>query len=509
MKTTWRLASVLCLLLAGACGGGDAAAVRDGLLDTAMPDLSGMEQFGQAQLRTRQGALTRALDAPGTSAIELGQAFGEVGQILLAAEYLDAAEPYLRNAMTLAPAQMRWPYYLGHVHRQNGDLATAVAFFETARDLGNDPATRLWLGDLYRDLDRPADAVDAYTEALAADPVATAAHEGLGLAYRQLGDEAQADAHLEQLGTQAVRRPDPLLDELPGLLQTAQALENRAFLAANDGNWGEAVAQFRQAAALQPGDASTQMNLGTALVNIGDAAGARQAFLAAERADPQNPGPQYALGTVYQMAGRYRDAIERFELAAAFDPTMAAARLSLADTLRQSGRPAAALPVYAELLVADENFAAAQFGLAVALVQLERWAEALETLLDGIERHPDDLRFAHAAARLLVTVPDGALRDGLLALEIMSMLVDAQPTNLEIGETMAMTMAENEIWIDALNWQRGTIEGAQETGADAAMLEWLIGNLARYERNEPARIPWRPDHAIFEPAGPPQPDLLP
>ena len=71
---------------------------------------------------------------------------------------------------------------------------------------------------------------------------------------------------------------------------------------------------------------------------------------------------------------------------------------------------------------------------------------------------------------------------------------------------MAMTMAENEIWVDAINWQRGTIEGARELGVDPAMLEWLNSNLARYEQNEPARMPWSPYHTLFQPGGPPQPE---
>jgi len=296
---------------------------------------------------------------------------------------------------------------------------------------------------------------------------------------------------------------------LDGLLQTAQAFENDGFLAANAGDWENAATQFQRAAALAPDDASVQLNLGRALLNIADGVGARRAFLAAERADPQNPEPQYSLGALYVIAGQYRNAIERFELAAALDPAMIDARLSLADTLRQSGRPAAALPIYGELLAENDEFPAAQLGVAVALVQLERWSDAIQTLLDGMNRYPDDPRFAHAAARLFSAAPDATVRDGLFALDIMTVLVDTQPNNLEVGETMAMTMAENEIWVDALNWQRGTIEGARELGIGDAMLDWLTNNLARYERNEPVRTPWPLGHAIFEPNGPPDPNLLP
>jgi tetratricopeptide (TPR) repeat protein len=438
---------------------------------------------------------------------------------------------------------MRWPYYLGHALRQSGDSTAAVAAFETVQALSpTDVASRVWLGDLYASLDRPNEAIEAYTEAvtlepdsapariglgkaeltlgnaetaiehleaaLASEPAATAAHAPLGQAYRQLGNDVQASAHLPHETIEMGRLTDPLIDELPALLQTAQAFENRAFLAANEGNWEEAAAQFRQAAALAPGDMSTHMNLGRVLVTMGDGNAARQAFLAAERVAPQNPDPQFSLARLYVMAGRYRDAIERFERAAAYDPTMTIAVLSVADTLRQSDRPAAALPIYAELLVADEDFAAARFGAAIAMVQLNRWDDALQALFEGMNRHPDDAGFAHATARLLAAAPDDTVRNGLFALEIMSVLIDTQPNNIEIGETMAMTMAENEIWVDAINWQRGTIEGARELGVDPAMLEWLNSNLARYEQNEPARMPWSPYHTLFQPGGPPQPDLL-
>jgi tetratricopeptide (TPR) repeat protein len=544
MEIIKRPAAVLFLLLAGGCGGGDAVAVHEGLIETALPDLSRLQPFGQAQVSTRVNALNLALESPGTAATALGQAFGAVGQILLAADELDTAAAYLQNAITLAPTEPRWPYYLGHLHRLIGDLDAAASSFEIARNLDADnAATRMWLGVMYAALDRPTDAIASYTDALtlepnatptliglgelelaqgeselaighletalATDPGATMAHAVLARAYAQLGNDIVAATHAAQQGASTGRLNDPLMTELPALLETAQTFENRAFLAANDGNWEEAVAQFRQAAALQPGDRSIQMNLGTALVNTGDGTGARLAFLAAERAEPENPDAKIALGTLYVIAGRYREAIERFELAAALEPSLVQARLSLADTLRQTDRPAAAVAVYAALLTEDESLAAAQFGLAISLVQLERWGEAVEMLLDGVDRYPEDPRFGHAAARLLSTSPDDAARDGLLALQIMSVLIDVQPTNPEVGETMAMTMAENGIWVDALNWQRGTIDGAREGGAETSRIEWLAGNLARYERNEPARVPWPPDHAIFQPGGPPQPYLLP
>jgi tetratricopeptide (TPR) repeat protein len=295
----------------------------------------------------------------------------------------------------------------------------------------------------------------------------------------------------------------------PAPLDTAETLVNRAVGAMEAGDWTRAAEEFSGAISLAPDDLELRLGLGTALINGGDGVSARRAFLEAERLSPQSPEPQYALGTLYAMAGDYRASVERLMYAATLDPENPAARLTLADVLRQDDRPAAAVQVYAEILDADASIVDAQFGLGVALVQLERWAEARDVLAVGMNRFPEDIRFPHAVVRLLAASPDPDTRDGLAGLQIVEEIALVQPDNIEVGETMAMVMAENGIWVDALNWQRGTLEGARTLGADPAMVAWLEDNLARYERSEPARRPWRPDHPIFRPVGPPSPGLLP
>jgi hypothetical protein len=42
-----------------------------------------------------------------------------MGKLFLAAEYFDAAEACFVNAGTLAPSDMRWPYYLAHAYRRS------------------------------------------------------------------------------------------------------------------------------------------------------------------------------------------------------------------------------------------------------------------------------------------------------------------------------------------------------------------------------------------------------
>jgi len=133
----------------------------------ALPDLSGMEPSVQQQMRDRSAALTAKIENAGTPPGDLAESYGAVGNLLLAAEYRDAAEAYYLHAQALAPNDMRWPYYLGHVYRLRGELAESAASFERALQLQpNDIAALVWLGDVHLDQGKPEQADQSYTEIL-------------------------------------------------------------------------------------------------------------------------------------------------------------------------------------------------------------------------------------------------------------------------------------------------------------------------------------------------------
>ena len=289
---------------------------------------------------------------------------------------------------------------------------------------------------------------------------------------------------------------------------SVEDLLDAAQVAADAEDWTLAAAHLRDAVDTRPWDATLHLDLGTALIQARSGQEALRAFLAAERLQPQDPVIQIALGQLYELAGRENQAIERFEFAVQLDPALIAARLDLADALRRNDRPAAAVPHYGEVLAGNPAVADATFGLAVALIQLERYGEAREVLGDGFSRF-DDPRFALALARLLASAPDAAVRDGLAALQLSRALLEQGLGGIEMGETMAMTMAENEIWIDAVSWQQRTIEAVRAGGADQAYLDRLGTGLSRYQREQPVREPWPPDHEIFHPGPPVDPTILP
>src|SRR5713226_8077947 len=126
------------------------------LRPVSLPDLSRMSESVRRQVREGYSSLALKIENPGTTTADLGNAYGEMGKLFMAAEYLDAAEACYLNAQTLMPSEMRWPYYLGHLYRKRGDPAKSAAFLERTLQLQPaDVATMVWLGDVYLAQGRP------------------------------------------------------------------------------------------------------------------------------------------------------------------------------------------------------------------------------------------------------------------------------------------------------------------------------------------------------------------
>ena len=199
----------------------------------ALPELSRVSPSVQKQLRDGYASLTEKMQNAGTTDAELGSAYGDMGKLLMAAEYRDVAALCFLNAQILAPTEIRWPYYLAHVHMLQGDPVNATKTFERALRLRpDDVPTLVWLASAYLDEGRPADAeplltkalalqprwvsilfglgrvalakqeyaraVDYFGQALSLDPKAVTIHYQLAMAYRGMGDLANAEAHLRQ-----------------------------------------------------------------------------------------------------------------------------------------------------------------------------------------------------------------------------------------------------------------------------------------------------------------------
>jgi tetratricopeptide (TPR) repeat protein len=497
------------------------APVRPPLRAVSLPDLSRATESVQSQLRERYARLTRVTANPKASPGELADAYGEMGMLLMAAEYREDAEACLLNAEGLAPDVVKWPYYLAHLYRAAGDNAKSVAEFERVLRLQpRNVSALVWLGDGFLDQGRPeaaqplferalADdprsiavlvglgraalarsdythAVDHLERALAIDPRQGAIHYQLAMAYRGLGQQDKADAHMRLRAPGTIQPSDPMMSELETILESPVAYEVRGANALDRRDFTAAAAYFRKGIDLAPAEPSLHHKLGTALYLSGDAPGAAREFAEALRLSPSFAKAHYSLGVMLAADGRTADALEHLNAAVRADPAYAEARIRLADVLRRSGRAAESLSRYAEAAALDPRAADAPLGYARALVDLRRYREARDRLLEDVQQYPDRPEFVHALVRLLTAATDGAVRDGQQALVLMRGVLAREPRGVEVDELMAMTQAELGQYGEAVTWQREALAAAERLSRPD-LVRRLTETLARYEHRQPCR----------------------
>jgi tetratricopeptide (TPR) repeat protein len=488
-----------------------------------LPDLSAMEAPAREQLQARLATLRKGIESRGAPKADLAAAYGELGKLLMAATYLDAAEACLLNAQLMTPEDRRWPYYLGHVYKAKGPLGRARASFERALELQpDDGATLVWLGEVHLSEGRAEAAEPLFDKALSAqpdsaaalfgrgraalarkdfaravkdleqaaqlDPRASAVHYPLAMAYRGLGNLGKAEAHLARQGDLEARPRDPLMEELDRLLQSPEAFNVRGGRELEAGNWAAAAENFRKGLQLAPNDPSLRHRLGTALAQMGDVRGAMTEFERVTATSPTFARAHYSYGVLLNDGRRYQEAIDRFTSALEHEPGYLPARLQLAGTLARSGRPQDALVEYERVLSQEPTQVDAAIGYAMTLIRLKRYREARDRLADSMKAHPRHATVRHALARLLVAAPDDKVRDSQQAKALVDELFKEQQT-IELGETAAMLLAEMGQFEQAIAVQRDVLTAASNSGL-LNVVRRLNVNLERYQRREPCRVPF-------------------
>ena len=392
-----------------------------------LPDLSSLLEPVQERLRAPYEALNELLAGGSATPAELAAAYGELGIIMMVAEFFETAEACFLHAHAHVPSDPRWPYYLAHRYRTDGEQEEAARYFERTLTLRpNDLAALVWLGEVYlllgrtdeaeplflRALGRDAEsaaalsgagraalaresyaqAVDYLERAVAYDPGATSLYYPLGLAYAGLGDDAKAEETLARRGDGLTFPADPLLEELQasGLLDSPLDDQERGLEAFAAGRFAEAAEIFRGVLALAPDNLALRLRLGTTLFLAGDARGAAEQFEMALRVSPDLPRAHFGLGVILDAGGRHREAIEKFTAALDLDPAYLEARLALAEALRVTGQVEESLPHYERLVETAPDYAAeAWISGADILVRLDRYEEADAWLRRARDAYPE------------------------------------------------------------------------------------------------------------------------
>ncbi len=500
----------------------------------SFPNLSAMDANVRRQLERARADLERTTRGPGANPEQQALAYGRMGQMLQTYDLLDASESCYRNALRLVPQDYRWSYYLALGYRARGDLgraATQYAHVLTVRPddlaavlglarieleqgrmeeaakhfqraLKLDPgsaAAMAGLGEIAaaeRDYTR---AVAHYEEALRRQPQASSLHYRLAMAYRQLRQVDKARLHLGKQGDGTVNYPDPLLEELVRMKTGRWQQREQANRLLETGQHEEAVRLFRQMVSQDPTDALALVDLGTALAQMGRVEEAVQQFEAALPHSASKSRIHLNLSMGLIQMGREEQALEHCRQAIETDPNFTEAHFQLANLLMRRELVDEAIPHYGRVIELDPGNAFAHFMGAMALVRIQRWREARSRLEAGLTALPEDTDLAHAMARLLAACPDAAIRNGQQALRLLQKVFERVKTpDFEQVETLAMVYAELGLFDRAVQVQRMMI--SEVTRAQRSMLATLLQeNLARYQRQEACRQPWRDNDPVFQP----------
>lgn len=286
---------------------------------------------------------------------------------------------------------------------------------------------------------------------------------------------------------------------LEGLNRTKAELSERVTRPANAGRVADATQVFRELVALDPGDLTARMQLGTALARAGDSKGAVEQYSAALHIAPGNPDVHYNLGVVFTELGSEQEAIEHFQAAIKSNPQLARAHFQLANLLMRRGLYTEAVPEFTTVIRMEPRNGFARLMEAMALIRLKKYSEARNKLEEGLAVLPDDTDLPTALARLLAACPDQSVRNGPRALQLMQQVLRTQQSvDVEQGQTLAMALAALGQFKEAAELQSAMI-AELERAQQSDLARSLTANLALYQKSKPCLTPWPDDDPIFSP----------
>ena len=467
----------------------------------------------------------------------LGEAYGELAMTYHAQDLVTPAAVAYANARLLAPRDKRWPYLQGHLYNDASRVADALEAFEAAVRIDDHDAASLQAlgqvalqtGNLARarevflrlgenkkaraaavtGLGKVAltardyrGAISYFEEALQLSPASSRLRQPLAIAYQAAGERIKAEENLRKYsvdgGEPAV--DDPAADALGEKVAASKVLLRRGQRAGKSGRFDLAEKAFRAAVTADPDNAEAITNLGISLANLDRVDEAQQRLEQALRMDNSIALAHLSLGVLHDRQGRDPAAIEQYEAALEHDRENVEARVYLADALMRQGQPLRAATRYSEALVKSPDSMRMRHSLVMAYVRGGQLADARRVLEEGLAAQPNNQIFINTLARVLATAPDRRVRDGPRALQMAQKLFEAARVP-DVGQTYAMALAEVGRFDEATKLQQETIIAAERSGA-AISKAFLAGNLARYQRRQPAREGWASDDPVFAPRSP-------
>jgi tetratricopeptide (TPR) repeat protein len=493
---------------------------KAGMLAVHAPDLKTLEADVREQLQSLQNSVVAASTDRGLADEKLCEAYGSLGRGYHTYSLLPQAEECYRNAHQLSPEDFRWSYLLATILQADGRAEEAATYYKLAFKQRPDyqPAA-VNLGNIYLRQNRLDEARASFQEALKIDsncgacryglgqaalsakdykqaveyleqalketPQANRIHYALAMAYRGLGDLERARTHLAQQGPVGIRVSDPLIDGLRQLIHGDRLHVIQGRKALDAGRYSEAADEFRKAIAANPNGIPARVNLGAALAQMDDVAGAIEQYQQALKIDPTNATAHYNLGFLLSKQKRHEPAIIHFQAVLALNPSDNESRFALAQELEKAQRSDEAMAEYSRIIQSDTANEDATLELVRLMLNRRQHRLALETLEKAHTLSPEKGRTAILLAYLLAANPQYDLRDGARALELAQLVYRATDL-VNHGAIVAMALAEIGRCSEAAELQRRLIAAAERDQRPDIVVK-LKTDLRRYESANPCR----------------------
>jgi tetratricopeptide (TPR) repeat protein len=284
-------------------------------------------------------------------------------RILVMTQHNDLARPLGLKLLAETPHDSEILYLNGVVDHAVGDDVKAKAHLEEAvAQVPDFFYSRYHLGVVLVGLREWKEARENLEKAIALGDTDPKVHYELAMALHALGENDRATEELKQY--QDLKKAEA--DKLEAASRAAQA---DGELSA--GNLQEAIAHYREACNIMPGDGSFKYRLAMALHKANDLDGERAQLEEAVKLDPQLAGAQKELGYLLARNGDAAGAVEHFQMAVHAAPGWTDAWINLA----------------AELAV-EAHFHEARDAVAMAL-RLDPGNTQAQTLSDQLARDPN------------------------------------------------------------------------------------------------------------------------
>ena len=413
----------------------------------------------------------------------LGGWFGEHRQFA-------CAIPAFRAALGIEPASASLHYYLGLTLHSSGKSEAAIAELQRSIELDQDQLQpRLLLGVVYNQLNRPAEAEEAWEAALRVDPNSVTALDWLAkarisdgqfsaaidlLSTAQRDEELTLDLALAysqaNLFDKAVDTLTAALAKTPADLQLSSAL---ATVYVQSHRYQDATNLLRDTVKEHPGDPTTELLYLRVLVLQDDDATARPLVNRLLAAHPNSFDALYLSGILESDAQEYAPAVEHLKAAIALNPSHYDAHYNLGVALSRLQQNDAAREQLEKAVTLDPTQGEAHFHLAQVLRSLGKSDEAQAELNLFKQRQEATVRLALGQTKAGQAAQ--ALKDGHAdqAVALYREAIEAQPQNASFEYDLAMAL---ELAGDKIQ-ERAALEKAIQLNPGFAAAENLLGSL--------------------------------